>query len=266
MAECRRDLLPRMRRPTVIDVLVPVLGRPQNAQPLADSLRDNTHVEVRLLFLTSPGDDAEMEACFRTGADVLEVPGEDRQYPRKINAGFRWTHHPFVLMASDDIEFMPGWDLEALAAAESGKSVVGTNDKANRHVMLGQFSTHPLIRRSYVMTRGGSLDGPGVVLHEGYDHNYVDRELCHLAQARGEWAFAPKAVIVHHHPGWQKGITADPTYAKGRRNFNEDHALFIRRATEWGGVGLLPGEKAFLRNASIRARHEERRRLRRPRS
>lgn len=247
----------------MIDVLVPVLGRPANAQPLADSLFANTTVEVRLLFLTSPGDHEQFDACLATGAEVLEVEGESGQYARKINAGFRWTHHPFILSGADDIVFEPGWDEEVLAAAQSGKGVIGTNDQANRHVKTGHFSTHPLIRRSYAQTRGGSLDGPGYIYHEGYDHNYVDRELAGLAQSRGEWIFAPESRVVHRHPGWDAAITADETYAKGRRRFHEDHLLFIQRAAEWGGTGLLPSEKTALRNELARQRHRERREQRR---
>jgi hypothetical protein len=245
----------------VIDVLVPVLGRPQNAQPLADSLRENTTAPVRLLFLASPGDSEEIAAIEAAEADylVMDFEAGSGDFARKINAGFRATEHPFVLSGADDIEFTPGWDDRVLAAAESGKGVIGTNDQANKHVMAGLFSTHPVIRRSYVLEHGGSLDGPGFVYHEGYDHNYVDRELAHLAQSRDEWIFVSDAVVAHRHPGWNAAITAGETYAKGRRRFHEDHVLFIERAAGWGGVGLLQSEKAWIRNVQMRERHQQRR-------
>ena len=161
----------------MIDILVPVLGRPQNAQPLADSIATHTTMPYTLLFLTSPGDQAEFDACVLTGANVLEVvTNRSGDYAKKINRGYLETISPFLLLAADDVEFTYGWDTTVLdLAIRTGKGVVGTNDLANRSVMAGVFSTHPLVRRDYIEYRGGSLDGPRIVYHEGYDHNYPDR-------------------------------------------------------------------------------------------
>lgn len=231
----------------MIDILVPVLGRPQNAQPLVDSIRANTTVPHSILFLTSPGDQAEFTACCLTGANVLEVPTTTGgNYAAKINAGFRETIYPFVFCAADDIEFTPEWDTTALAVAKaSGRGVIGTNDMANTNVMNGLFSTHPLVRRSYILDKGGSLDGPGVVYSETYDHNYPDRELACLAQYRNEWVFAIESKVIHHHAGHMKG--ADATYRKGARRFRQDHIRFLQRSHHWDYVGLTAQEAAAVK-------------------
>jgi glycosyltransferase involved in cell wall biosynthesis len=209
----------------------------------------NTTTPFKLTFICTEGDDDQIAACRSTAADVLVVEGGASEYPRKMNHGYRVTSHPYLLLAADDVDFQPGWDGAALAVAEqSDKSVIGLNDLLNRNVMDGHFSTIPLVRRSYVTEQGGSLDGPGVLLHEGYDHNFVDRELCALAQARNEWAFAPDAKIRHVH----KGRHADATYRKGADHFQADHELFMQRAKEWGNVGLMPQELRFQRRAGRR--------------
>ncbi len=232
----------------MIDILVPVLGRPSQAHPLALSVATHTQVPYTLLFLTSPGDTDEYNACLATGMNVLQVDAPERgNYAAKINAGYRLTNNAYLLLAADDLEFTPDWDRNALAVAEiSGKGVIGTNDMANPHVIRGEFSTHPLIRRSYIQEQGGSMDGPGVVYHEGYDHNYVDRELCAVAMARNEWAFAIDSRVVHKRP------PPDDTYRKGAKHFRQDHILFMQRASQWGHAGLGRDELRVARSRRYR--------------
>jgi hypothetical protein len=227
----------------MIDILVPVLGRPQNVQPLIEAFKVTT-AAYEIHFLCSPGDDAQIVACRVSGADTIVVNAADgqHQYPIKMNDGFAATKRPFLLLASDDISPEPGWDTEALRVAEeTDAGVIGTNDMANGYVKAGIFSTHSLVRRRYVTEWGGSLDGPGTLIHEGYDHNFSDRELCGLAQARGEWAFAKRSILRHRHPLW-KTASWDATYRKGLSTFHEDQRLFLERAAEWGYAGLHADE------------------------
>lgn len=219
----------------MIDILVPVLGRPTRAQPLVDSIHANTTVPYTLLFLVSPGDNAQYRACLDTGANVLQVENATGRgdYARKINVGYSVTANPYLLLAADDLEFTPGWDETALAVQRmSGCGVVGTNDMANPHVIAGEFSTHPLVTRDYIREQGGSLDGPGIVYSELYRHNFVDRELAALAQSRGEWAFALESKIIHHHHGFG-AAPDDATYRKGREHFALDSRLFRKRERQW---------------------------------
>jgi hypothetical protein len=99
-----------------------------------------------------------------------------------------------------------------------------------------------LVNRDYVNEQGGSLDGPGVLVHEGYAHNFCDRELCGLARHRGLFAFAARARVEHHHPLFSRAVPMDDTYKKGLEHFREDQQLFYRRAVQWGYQGLSAAE------------------------
>jgi len=223
----------------VIDILVPVLARPQNAQPLVDSIRENTVVEHRILFLCSPFDVDEINAVHETGADIHNVnweagPGD---WAKKINRGYRLTDYPFMLLGADDLRFHEGWDIEVLRVAEeTGAGVIGTNDLGNATVMRGRHSTHPLVRRSYIDNQG-TIDEPGRVLHEGYHHQWVDTELVQTAQMRQQWAFAKQSRVEHLHPFWKKG-EMDATYEKALSTSAEDHQHFQERRQLWSRAAM----------------------------
>ena len=229
----------------MIDILLPVLGRPQSAQPLVDNIHENTSVEHRILFLCSRDDTAQIEACFATDARtvVMQYPAGQADFSRKINAGFHATNQEWVFMGADDLTFEPHWDTTALKLAGDRFHVVGTNDLANAQVKRGQFGTHCLIRRRYITEQGGTADqGHGTVLHEGYDHNFVDRELCHVAQSRGVFVFARHSRVKHSHYLW-KTAAKDDTYRKALRHYQDDYRLFLSRAHLWGRVGLSDHER-----------------------
>ena len=224
---------------TRIAILVPVLNRPQNAQPLVDSIRRGSDEPHQIIFLCSPGDNEEMLACLDTRADVDVVgfqngPGD---WAKKINHGFTITQSEFCLLGADDLRFHSGWDIEALEVADGfGAGVIGTNDLGNATVMRGLHSTHPLVRRSYVEEQG-TIDEVGKCLHEGYSHQWVDNELIQTAQMRGEWAFAPNSLVEHMHPYWKKS-KMDSTYEKALSTSKEDHALFQQRRFLWSRAAM----------------------------
>lgn len=231
----------------MIDVLVPALSRPQNAAPLVESFLAHSSPMDEIHFLCSPGDDAQIEACLQTAQHTLIVPFSAGRgdYGRKMQYGLEMTERPFLFLGSDDIEFQAGWSEAALATMER-RSVVATNDQANAAVKRGQFGTHCLVRRTYVEEQGAACDGPGVFLHPGYDHNFVDRELCHLAESRGQYGFSRNALVRHRHHLWRTA-PLDATYEKGIQNFRTDQALFLSRAHLWGYVGLKPYERNLAR-------------------
>jgi len=214
----------------MIDVLVPVLARPDNVEPMLHSLRENSEHVSTVNFLCSDGDRKEIAAVEEAGEKpiLLPWPAGPGDYARKMNHGYTITSSDFLFLAADDVRFEPGWDTEALKVAEGGAGVVATNDCENPQVKKGEFGTHCLVRRSYVEILGGSFEGPGHLLSEAYDHNFVDRELCHLADRRNLYAFAEKSHVVHQHPHWGTA-KMDATYRKGQRNFREDRRLFLRR-------------------------------------
>ncbi len=218
----------------MIDILVPVLGRPQNVEPFMESFEAATTTPYKVWFLCSLGDPEQVAECDNTGEEVVLVtgPAGRADYARKMNAGFTLTSQPFLFLAADDIQFLPGWDTESLwVAEETGAGVIGVDDLFNPGVSAGHFSTHPLVRRSYIEEQGGCLEGPGVLVSPQYDHNCTDLELAELAQSRGQWAFAPKAKVQHLHPGYATNV--DATYKKGRRFYARDRQTFLRRQRQW---------------------------------
>lgn len=216
----------------VIAVLVPVLGRPGQVLDVRASLRHQQELPTDVLFLCSPDDGEGREAAAVTGERVVVAPWEPGpgDYARKINLGFGLTDAPYVFQGATDLRFHSGWDVAAVRCAErTGAGVVGTQDLANPLVKRGRHSTHSLIRRSYVEEHGGGWDGPGIVLHEGYDHQYVDNELVHAAMRRSKWAFAGDALVEHRHPMFFPDVPRDSTYDKALRAGREDGILYRQR-------------------------------------
>jgi glycosyltransferase involved in cell wall biosynthesis len=218
-----------------VAILIPVLRRPHRVEPLLDSIEQATPEPHEVVFICSPEDDAERDAVRQVGLEPLMLnqrcrPGD---YARKINAGVNATTAPFVLLAADDLRFRKSWFERAASRMSDTVGVVGTNDLGNRAVMRGNHATHSLVARWYCQL--GTVDNPDQVLHEGYDHNFVDNEFVQTAQARGAWAFAPDSVVEHLHPSWEKGEW-DSTYERGRSGWYHDQRLYRRRARLWAGV------------------------------
>jgi Glycosyltransferase like family 2 len=220
-----------------IDILVPMLGRPHQVERLIESMVDTmeAQIDLRLTFVVSGADADVLDAVREADEEHVVLPGEPEpgDYAKKINAGFRATEGQWVLLGASDLRFHPLWASTAIAVGtEYDAGVVGTNDMGNPLVMKGGHATHPLVRRSYVERWGGGWDGPGVVYHEGYHHQYVDTELVTVAQARGRWAFAHGSRVEHLHPFWKKG-QMDETYRRGLASGHLDSKLFRRRARQF---------------------------------
>lgn len=216
----------------LVDVVVPVLGRPQRAKPFMRSLRRTVPPDAaRVLAVHSPWDPATGRAWSKAGADIAPCHLTPGSFAQKGNEGYmRCGLHepaPWLLFVGDDVEFHPGWLDAALTVAEAtGADVVGTNDLGERHD--AENAVHPLIRRAYITEQGACWDGPGVVFHEGYRHHFTDAELSHVSREREVWAAAPLAVVEHLHWRWEKA-PLDDTYKLGARDIATDRALFYDR-------------------------------------
>lgn len=216
-----------------IVALVPVLRRPARAAPLVESFAAATTPPYRVVFVCSPGDQAEIEAVRATDATLIVAPFEvgPGDWARKVNLGYRSTTEPLMLLCGDDIAPRPGWADEVRRAAALGWGVIGTNDLGNPQVMAGATSTHPVVARWYA-DQHGTIDGPGRVVDEGYRHNFVDDELVGTARVRGAWCFCANAVVEHLHPSWGKA-QFDEIYTLGRSGFEVDRARFWKRRDLW---------------------------------
>ncbi len=212
-------------------VLVPVLGRPQNARPFVESLRASSGL-VDIVPIIEPDDVEAWDAWVAMGVEPLSATGHT--FAEKVNQGARETSTPWVLIVGDDVLFRPGWLDAAEAAGGDRYDVVGTNDLGNPRVVAGEHATHILIRRSYIDEVGASWDGPGLIAHEGYGHWYVDDEIVAVAKQNDTWISASNSVIEHLHPAWGKAPD-DDTYRAGQVTRFADEALFTERKAANGG-------------------------------
>jgi hypothetical protein len=215
-----------------IVVVIPVLDRPANAPRVIESLR-RSGADARPVFLCSPDDRLELRACRRTKAEVIVVDWEPGpgDWARKINEGYRRSSEPYILLGADDLRFHPDWDRAALRRAREGIGVIGTNDLGNAIVMRGQHATHPIVTRAYA-DEHGTIDQPGLIVHEGYQHQWVDNELVQTAMSRLAWTFARDSHVEHLHPFWHKA-EMDATYKKALSTSPQDRRLFLQRARLW---------------------------------
>jgi glycosyltransferase involved in cell wall biosynthesis len=214
-------------------VLVPVLRRPGNVVPLLESLAENTPEPHRVLFLCTRGDRAELDEVRAAGADHLEFRSTTLgDYARKINAGYRHTADPFLFLGADDLRFHPGWLAAALdAMSDPSIGVVGTNDLGNIRTISGDHATHSLVRRTYV-DELGTIDQPGLVLHEGYPHEFVDDEFVETARLRRAFVSRSDSVVEHLHPLWGKAPT-DTLYRQQHRRMRSGRVIYNRRRHLW---------------------------------
>ena len=211
-----------------VDVLVPVLHRPQNVRPLMETLRASTGLATAW-FICDPDDEVEQSEVLAHGGRVLTCPGT---FAEKVNHGFTHTDAPWVFLCGDDVQFRAGWwDQVCDVARRYEANVVGTNDLSNPRVMRGEHATHMAIRRTYVEEVGASWDGPGIVCHEGYGHWFVDDEIVTAAKKRGVFQMALAAQVEHFHPMVGKAEN-DDIYKLGSSNAQKDQALFQRRLKE----------------------------------
>lgn len=212
-------------------VLVPVLRRPHRVAPLIESLTASG-ADARPLFICSSDDVSMVEAVDASVADKLVVdwPGGTKgDYAKKINAGYMASTEPWLFTGADDLHFHEGWLANALECRPA--HVIGTNDLGNERVLKGVHATHSLVNRRYVDTFG-TIDQPGLVLHEGYQHEYVDDELVATAKKRGAWAFAADSIVEHLHPAWGKAPT-DDLYDAQRQRMDASRRHFQRRSFLW---------------------------------
>jgi len=227
-----------------VAVIVPVMKRPQNAEPFMRSLRASTGL-ARVYAVVEPDDEKTADAWEQVGAELIwghdeltsyaagQTDGVAHTFAEKVNLAYRSTttstDEPWLFICGDDVKFHPGWLDHAQHVADVLKAdVVGTNDLGNPRVMAGEHATHLLIRRSYVDAVGASWDGPGVVAHEGYRHWFVDDEIVTAAKQRGVWQMALGSVVEHNHPLWGKSED-DEVYQLGQQSAEQDGKLFRSR-------------------------------------
>ncbi len=209
--------------------LVPVMKRPQNAEPFMRSLRASTGL-AQAYAIYDEDDIETRDAWKQAGAHVIQSSGTT--FAKKINDGYRATNEPWMFLVGDDVHFHPGWlDHAQFAAGISKANVIGTNDLANPRVTGGEHATHLLVRREYV-DETGFWDGPGQVCHEGYSHWFVDDELVTAAKRAGVWSMSLASKVEHLHPLFGKGEN-DEVYELGQKRAEQDAKVFEARVKKF---------------------------------
>ena len=211
-----------------VAILIPVLDRPQRVRQLVENIRAATPQPHTIVFLCDPADRATQDQIALAGGCRMLSPGGS--YAHKINAGVAATTEALLFLAADDLRFHERWLDRALARMRGQIQVVGTNDLGNPRVRRGRHSTHSLVARGYALL--GTIDEPGVLLHEGYTHNFVDTEFITTARARGVYAHAGDSIVEHLHPHWGKAKD-DGTYRLGQASWTHDQQLFRDRSVLW---------------------------------
>lgn len=211
----------------MIAVLIPTLGRPHRIPGLVENLR-LTAPDAEVYLIHEPEDDATRTAIRVSGARAI-ANTRSPSYAGAVNTALLATTEPLLYVAADDFYFHPHW-LPPLMDLVKDYPVVGSNDLHNTDVTAGNMATSFLIRRDYALT--AVVDEPGVMLHEGYTHNFVDAELVATAQSRGAFAHCATSHVEHLHYLWGLAVK-DETYAKSVRHHEADQALFRSRQALW---------------------------------
>jgi hypothetical protein len=215
-----------------VDVIVPVMGRPEHAAPFMRSLRASTGL-ASVTAVATEDDTETIKAWEAAGAEVMVVDADRTTFAQKVNDAFDYTSRDWLLLVGSDVLFRAAWWDHALSVAKShGASVVATNDMLNDDVRNGRLATHPVMRRSYVAEHGASWDGPGTIAHEGYHHWYVDAEWSTVALQRGVLSTALSSVVEHLHPLIGKA-PMDAVYELGQKHQKTDAALFAARCKRY---------------------------------
>lgn len=209
-------------------ILIPVLKRPHRVQPVLDSIRRATP-NAGVYFIHDHDDFPEIESIERANAEKQAICCSGN-YATKINNGAEFTNESFIFTGADDLEFHPGWYEKALEQMTDGIMVVGTNDICNPAVMAGEHATHFLVKREYV--EQGTIDEPYKLLHEGYQHEWVDNEFIGTAKAREVYAHANESIVEHLHPMVGKA-PMDELYAGMPQRMQQGGQLFVQRQSLW---------------------------------
>jgi glycosyltransferase involved in cell wall biosynthesis len=228
---------PKMER---VDVIVPFC-RPENYERLIGSFsRTSDPDKVRVILVADVTVDVpKVIPPELTVVTCLTGSDQPTTYSEKVNRGNALRLVPesdWVLVVGDDTEATEGW-FEAAQAISDRYDMIGTNDSEegrvrNPDVAAGRHADHFFVRRSYIDDEGASLDGPGVLMPEAYQHWFTDREVIELARARGVYGHAHDCRIIHHHPGFdgrEDLRAADPVYMKAVDSGEADAKTFRSR-------------------------------------
>lgn len=219
-----------------IDIIVPVLGRPEHAKRFRDSYWSGddwwTHKPRAFAICEN-----ELDRTTWLPYTMAYLAPIHHTFAEKVNWAYEHvvshSDAEWVLLVGSDVNFHPGWidRLEEALVDMPEACVLGTLDLLNAATMKGHHTCHPVIKRSYIDEVGASWDGPGKICSEAYRHNYVDNEIVRAAQDRGVWC-PTEAVIEHLHPVNGKAEW-DEVYQEGEQWKTLDSLTWSKRLRKY---------------------------------
>jgi glycosyltransferase involved in cell wall biosynthesis len=212
---------------TVIAVIVPTLNRAHKVQGIIDNLK-NTAQEAIPYFVVEQHDVDTLRAIGLAGGNYI-INKRAPSYAGAVNTALEQTTEPYLFVSADDFFYHPGW-LEPLLLQSKTHGLCASNDLHNQDVQAGELATCFLITREYAQV--ACIDEPGVMLHEGYTHNFVDAEVSETAIMRGQFCYCPESKVEHQHYLWGLAVK-DATYDKTLVHHAQDEALFLERRKLW---------------------------------
>ena len=213
----------------LVAILIPTYHRAHKIpQVTLNALDSVDHANV--YFIVEPHDHETISAVAGTFGANLILNRRKANYAGAINTGVIDTNEPYVFAGADDVNFHQGWFEAAVALMKNPIEVVGTNDLGNPSVMRGDNATHYLVSRNYATK--GVVDCEGIMLHEGYDHNWCDTEFIETAKWRRRFAPCLDSKVEHLHVAFGKACM-DETYVRSQTNERLDARLFQERSKLW---------------------------------
>jgi len=209
-----------------LDILIPSHGHPERLATAIQCAQDWS-AGAGIIVIGEPGDPETRAVALECGVRYMNRVGSSI-YPSAVNTGARASSADWVFTGADDLQWTPGWLLPLYPLmADPTIHVIAVNDMHNPAVMAGTDGTHFMVRRSYAMHTGATWDdGPGFVMHEGYNHYGPDNELTEVAKLRGCFSPCLKSIVYHHQDDAAKLV--HPTRQQDKAYFKQRRRLWLK--------------------------------------
>jgi glycosyltransferase involved in cell wall biosynthesis len=224
----------------IVDIIIPTFGRSDRLEAVVADVHAGTDLPHVVSLVVETHDTASVAAA--RALEQLDpavrcvINERGQNYAGAINTAVGSSITPYWFAGADDLRFHPGWFTAAARLIDDRFWVIGTNDLLNCFVLDGLHATHYLVDRRYTDELGGTIDeGPGIAMHEGYDHNWTDTEFIGVAKARVRFRPCLDSVVEHMHHLVGKA-PKDDTYRRGTRNMSADQALYLERKQAWDNL------------------------------
>lgn len=215
-----------------VAIFVPTYGRSNRIPEVVEDIEAATPQDHNTYFIIESDDQDSIDVARAQGVQYF-LNSHNHNYAGAINTAYEQTDEPYFFVGADDLHFHEGWLAKAMAKFSPDVMVVGTADLLNPYVAQGTHATHYLVDRRYIDEFGGTTDEePGVVLFEGFDHQWTDTLFIDVAKERGVFVPCLESVVEHLHFLAGKS-EKDATYEKGYANVDADEIIYREKMDQW---------------------------------